>query len=65
MTKREKRIVEALVNCVRRHEFTIDYADLRAYDIMAYHLSDNALEYYKELTAEFRPVEEDESGGEE
>ena len=58
MTKREKRIVEALVNCVRRGEFTIDYADLRAYDITAYHLSDNALDYYEELTAEFRAVEE-------
>ena len=65
MTKREKRIVDALVNCVRRGEFTIDYADLRAYDITAYHLSDKALEYYEEQTAEFRPVEEEESGGEE
>ena len=57
MTKREKRIVDALVNCVRRGEFTIDYADLRAYDITAYHLSDNALEYYEEQTEQFRPVE--------
>lgn len=57
MTKREKRIVEALVNCVRRGEFTIDYADLRAYDITAYHLSDSALEYYEELTEPFRVVE--------
>lgn len=57
MSKREKRIVEALVNCVRRGEFTIDYADLRAYDITAYHLSDMALEYYEEQTAQFRPDE--------
>ena len=57
MTKREKRIVDALVNCVRRGEFTIDYADLRAYDITAYHLSGSALDYYEEQTAEFRPVE--------
>ena len=57
MSKREKRIVEALVNCVRRGEFTIDYADLRAYDITAYHLSDEALEYYEELTEQFREVE--------
>ena len=57
MSKREKRIVEALVNCVRRGEFTIDYADLRAYDITAYHLSDSALEYYEELTEPFRSVE--------
>lgn len=57
VNRREKRIVEALVNCVRRGEFTIDYADLRAYDITAYHLSDSALEYYEELTEPFRPVE--------
>ena len=58
MTKREKRIILALVNCVRRGEFTIDYADLRAYDITAYHLSESALDYYEEQTAEFRAVEE-------
>ena len=57
MTKREKRIILALVNCVRRGEFTIDYADLRAYDITAYHLSESALEYYEEQTADLRPVE--------
>ena len=57
MTKREKRIVDALVNCVRRGEFTIDYADLRAYDITAYHLSGSAVDYYEEQTAQFRPVE--------
>ena len=34
-------------------------------NITAYHLSDEALEYYEEQTAEFRPVEDDESGGEE
>ena len=58
MTKREKRIVDALVNCVRHGEFTIDYADLRAYDITAYHLSDVALDYYEEQTAQFREVDE-------
>ena len=58
MTKREKRIVDALVNCVRHGEFTIDYADLRAYDITAYHLSDSALDYYEEQTAQFRAVDE-------
>ena len=57
ITSKEKRIILALVNCVRRGEFTIDYADLRAYDITAYHLSNAALDYYEEQTAEFRPVE--------
>jgi len=57
MTKREKRIVDALVNCVAHGEFSIDYADLRAYDITAYHLSDEALDYYEEQTEQFREVE--------
>lgn len=59
MSKKEKRIVDALVNCIKHGEFSIDYADLRAYDITAYHLSDAALDYYEEQTAQFRETEEE------
>ncbi len=65
MKKREKRVVDAFVNCIARGEFTIDYADVLIADQSKYGwLSEAALDYYEEQTAEFRPVEEDESIGE-
>jgi len=65
MKKREKRVIDAFVNCIRHGEFTVDYADVLIADQSKYGwLSEAALDYYEEQTAEFRPVEEVESGGE-
>lgn len=58
MKKREKRVVEAFVNCIRHGEFSVDYADVLIADQSKYGwLSDEALDYYEELTAEFRSDE--------
>lgn len=59
MSKREKRVVDAFVNCIAHGEFSIDYADVLIADQSKYGwLSDAALDYYEEQTASFRPVEE-------
>ena len=64
MKKREKRVIDAFVNCIRHGEFTVDYADVLIADQSKYGwLSEVALDYYEEQTAEFRPVEADESMG--
>ena len=61
MTRRMKRVVDAFVNCIRYGEFTIDYADVLISDQSKYGwLSENALEYYEEQTAQFREEEEEE-----
>lgn len=58
MTKRMKRTVDAFVNCIRHGEFTIDYADVLISDQSKYGwLSDEALNYYEEQTAQFRTEE--------
>jgi len=60
MKKREKRVVDAFVNCIRHGEFTVDYADVLIADQSKYGwLSEAALEYYEEQTEQFRPVEEE------
>ena len=70
MKKREKRVIDAFVNCIRHGEFTVDYADVLIADQSKYGwLSEAALDYYEEQTEQFRPVEEEpveeaESGGE-
>ena len=64
MKKREKRVVDAFVNCIKHGEFSIDYADVLISDQSKYGwLSDEALDYYEERTAQFRveePEEEEE-----
>lgn len=61
MTKREKRVIDAFVNCIKHGEFSIDYADVLIADQSKYGwLSDAALDYYEEKTAEFRREEENE-----
>lgn len=61
MNKREKRVVDAFVNCIKRGEFSIDYADVLIADQSKYGwLSNAALDYYEERTAQFREVEEKE-----
>ena len=60
MKKREKRVIDAFINCIEHGEFTIDYADVLIADHSKYGwLSEAALEYYEEQTERFRPVEEE------
>ena len=66
ISKREKRLVDAFVNCIAHGEFTIDYADVLIADQSKYGwLSEQALEYYEEQTEKFRESEEVEEDTEE
>ena len=59
MKKREKRVVDAFVNCIKHGEFSVDYADVLIADQSKYGwLSEAALEYYEEQTEQFRESEE-------
>lgn len=58
MTKRMKRVIEAFVNCIKHGEFSVDYADVLISDQSKYGwLNEAALDYYEELTEEFRTEE--------
>lgn len=47
MTKRESRVINAFINCVRRGEYTLDYAITLIEDTQRYGwLSDAAKEYF-------------------
>ena len=49
MTKRENRVVNAFLNCVKSGEFTADYATVLIEDTQKYGwLSDEAKEYFYE-----------------
>ena len=62
MKKREKRVIDAFVNCIAHGEFTIDYADVLIADQSKYGwLSEQALDYYEEQTEKFREETEQES----
>ena len=66
ISKREKRLVDAFVNCIAHGEFTIDYADVLIADQSKYGwLSEQALDYYEEQTEKFRESEEVEEDTEE
>ena len=59
LKKREKRVVDAFINCIIHGEFDVYYTDLRIYDKASYGwMSDAAFDYYEEQTAQFREVEE-------
>ena len=59
MKKREKRVIDAFVNCIKHGEFSVDYADVLIADNSKYGwLSEAALEYYEEQTEQFRESEE-------
>lgn len=61
LKKKEKRVVDAFVNCIKHGEFSIDYADVLIADQSKYGwLSEAALEYYEEQTEQFREVTSDE-----
>lgn len=66
MKKREKRVIDAFVNCIAHGEFTIDYADVLIADQSKYGwLSEQALDYYEMQTEKFRESEEVEKDTEE
>lgn len=66
MKKREKRVIDAFVNCIKHGEFSIDYADVLISDQSKYGwLSEQALDYYEEQTEQFREQEEVEEISEE
>lgn len=59
MKKREKRVIDAFVNCIKHGEFSVDYADVLIADNSKYGwLSEQALDYYEEQTEQFRESEE-------
>ncbi len=65
MKKREKRVVDAFVNCIKHGEFSVDYADVLISDQSKYGwLSEAALDYYEEQTAQFREEEVEEEAEE-
>ena len=66
MKKKEKRTIDAFVNCIKHGEFSVDYADVLIADNSKYGwLSEAALEYYEEQTEQFREQEEVEEEAEE
>ena len=54
MTKREQRVIQAFINCVKKGEYTIDYAILLIEDNQRYGwLSEEAKEvFYAEFDVE-------------
>jgi hypothetical protein len=65
MTRRETRVINAFLNCIRRGEYTADYAITLIEDNQRYGwLSDTAKEYFYaqiEPEEETEPVEEREA----
>lgn len=63
MSKRENRVINAFINCVKRGEYTFEYACLLIEDTQKYgYLTDEAKEvFYAEFEvdeAEVEPTEE-------
>jgi hypothetical protein len=60
MTRRETRVINAFLNCIRRGEYTVDYAITLIEDNQRYGwLSDAAKEYfYAQIEEQEEPVEE-------
>ena len=66
MTKREKRVINAFINCVKSGEYTLDYAILLLEDNSKYGwLSEAAKEYFYEAVEPEEEVPEDEEAPEE
>lgn len=60
LPRRMKRVIDAFVNCIKHGEFSVDYADVLIADQSKYGwLSEQALEYYEEQTAQFREEAEE------
>ena len=61
MSKREKRVISAFINCVKKGEFSLDYAITLLEDTDKYgYLTDEAKEAFY---AEFETIENNESEG--
>lgn len=66
MTRREKRVITAFINCVRSGEYTLDYAILLLEDNQRYGwLSEAAKEYFYDAFPEEEDEPEDEEAPEE
>ena len=61
MTKRETRVINAFLNCIRHGEYSVDYAILLIEDQSKYGwLSDAAKEYfYEQIEPDEEPEEEE------
>lgn len=60
MTKREKRVIKAFLDCIKSGEFTADYAIVLIEDRQRYGwLSDNAKDYFYEELDKLYPEEEE------
>lgn len=60
MTKREKRVIEAFLNCIRHGEYTADYAITLIEDNQRYGwLSETAKDYFYEELDKMFPEEEE------
>lgn len=59
MTKREQRVITAFLNCIKRGEYTVDYAIILIEDNARYGwLSEAAKEhFYSQIEEEEEPVE--------
>lgn len=61
MTKRESRVINAFINCVKSGEYTLDYAIILIEDNSKYGwLSEAAKEYFYEAVEPEEPEEEPE-----
>ena len=58
MTKREKRVINAFINCIKHKEYTVDYAILLIEDSQRYGgLSDAAKDVFYEFVDSLEPEE--------
>lgn len=66
MTRREKRVITAFINCVRSGEYTLDYAIILIEDNSKYGwLSEEAKEYFYDAFPEEEEEPEEETEPEE
>lgn len=62
MSKREQRVINAFLNCIRNGEYTEDYAITLIEDRARYGwLSDTAIDYFYEELDKMHGVEEEEA----
>lgn len=60
MTKRETRVINAFLNCIRHGEYSEDYAIILIEDTQRYGwLSETAKDYFYEELDKMRPAEEE------
>lgn len=59
LKKKEKMVIDAFINCIKHNIFEVYYADVLIADQSKYGwLSEQALDYYEEMTEQFREQEE-------